>query len=132
MFSYISAEQRVRPDHPLRPIRAVVDWVLEELSPRFNRLYAKAGRPSIAPEKLLRALLLQLLYTVRSERMLTEQGGSVCDAGLLMAEQIRGRGRVTVGGDRGYDQGALRGRAEADANHAPRGAARAWATQSSG
>ena len=73
MFSYISAEGRVRPDHPLRPIRGVVDRVLEELSPRFNRLYAKVGRPSIAPEKLLRALLLQVLYTVRSERMLMEQ-----------------------------------------------------------
>ena len=73
MFSYISAERRVRPDHPLRPMRTVVDRVLEELSPRFNRLYAKVGRPSIAPEKLLRALLLQVLYTVRSERMLMEQ-----------------------------------------------------------
>ena len=73
MFSYISAEQRVPKDHPLRAIRALVDPVLEELGPRFDALYASSGRPSIAPEKLLRALLLQVLYTVRSERLLMEQ-----------------------------------------------------------
>src|SRR5271156_2617998 len=73
MFSYISAEQRVKPDHPLRPMRKMVDEALRELSPRFGRLYAKRGRPSIAPEKLLRALLLQALYTIRSERQLMEQ-----------------------------------------------------------
>ena len=73
MFSYISAEQRVPPDHPLRPLRKMVDEALAELSPRFSRLYAKRGRPSIAPEKLLRALLLQVLYTIRSERQLVEQ-----------------------------------------------------------
>jgi len=73
MFSYISAEQRVPPDHPLRPIRRMVDEALKDLSPRFARLYAKRGRPSIAPEKLLRALLLQVLYTIRSERQLMEQ-----------------------------------------------------------
>ena len=73
MFSYISAEQRVPPDHPLRPLRRMVDEALAELSPRFSRLYAKRGRPSIAPEKLLRALLLQVLYTIRSERQLVEQ-----------------------------------------------------------
>jgi transposase len=92
MFSYISAELRVRPDHPLRPIRAVVDRVLEELSPRFNRLYAKVGRPSIAPEKLLRALLLQVLYTVRSERMLMEQLDYNlllrCFVGLNLEEEV--------------------------------------------
>src|SRR5437879_13228628 len=73
MFSYISPDQRVPQDHPLRMIRSLVDGVLEQLSPRFNRLYARAGRPSIAPEKLLRGLLLQAFYSVRSERLLMEQ-----------------------------------------------------------
>jgi transposase len=73
MFSYISPEQRVPKDHPLRPIRKMVDQILVELSPRFKKLYSHTGRPSIAPEKLLRALLIQVLYTVRSERMLMEQ-----------------------------------------------------------
>src|SRR5262245_61675606 len=73
MFSYISAEKRVPKDHPLRVIRMMVDTILEDLSPRFESLYAKTGRPSIAPEKLLRALLLQVLYSVRSERLLMEQ-----------------------------------------------------------
>lgn len=73
MFSYISAEQRVRKDHPLRPIRQILDQVLERLSGEFDGMYASTGRPSIAPEKLLRALVLQALYTVRSERMLMEQ-----------------------------------------------------------
>lgn len=73
MFSYISAEKRVPKDHPLRTIRAMVDVILKDLSPRFEGLYARVGRPSIAPEKLLRALLLQVLYSVRSERLLMEQ-----------------------------------------------------------
>ena len=73
MFSYISPEQRVPKDHPLRPIRKMVDEILVELSPRFKKLYSKTGRPSIAPEKLLRALLLQILYSVRSERLLMEE-----------------------------------------------------------
>ncbi len=73
VFSYISPEQRVPQDHPLRSLRAMADEALQQLQPRFNRLYAKTGRPSIAPEKLLRALLLQALYSVRSERMLMEQ-----------------------------------------------------------
>jgi transposase len=73
LFSYISPEQRVPKDHPLRAVRDLVDEVLHELSPRFERLYASTGRPSIPPEKLLRALLLQALYTIRSERMLMEQ-----------------------------------------------------------
>ncbi|MFA5788076.1 MAG: IS5/IS1182 family transposase, partial [Actinomycetota bacterium] len=62
MWSYVSAEQRVPADHPLRRIRAMVDEVLERLSPRFAELYSKVGRPSIPPERLLRALLLQVLY----------------------------------------------------------------------
>jgi len=73
MFSYISAERRVPEDHPLRAIRAMVDVALRNMGPQFEAMYAKVGRPSIAPEKLLRALLLQVLYTVRSERMLMEQ-----------------------------------------------------------
>lgn len=73
MFSYISPEQRVPADHPLRPVREMVDDALDALSSRFNKLYAKSGRPSIPPERLLRALLLQILYTIRSERMLMEQ-----------------------------------------------------------
>jgi transposase len=73
LFSYVSAEARVPPDHPLRPVRRIVDDALRQLSPRFERLYVRWGRPSIAPEKLLRALLLQHLYTIRSERQLVEQ-----------------------------------------------------------
>ncbi len=73
MFSYVAPEQRIPSDHPLRPIRDMADEVLRQLSRKFARLYAKSGRPSIAPEKLLRALLLQVLYSVRSERLLMEQ-----------------------------------------------------------
>src|SRR3979490_145327 len=73
MFSYISAERRVPKDHPLRAIRVMVDAALKESSWRFDAVYANSGGPSIAPEKLLRALLLQVLYTVRSERLLMEQ-----------------------------------------------------------
>jgi len=73
MFSYLSPEQRVPAEHPLRPIRQMVDAVLKRLSPRFQGMYAERGRPSIPPEKLLRALLLQCLYSVRSERLLMEQ-----------------------------------------------------------
>jgi transposase len=73
MFSYVDLEQRVPDDHPLRAIQALVEPVLQELSPRFAALYAESGRPSIPPEQLLRALLLQVLYTIRSERQLMEQ-----------------------------------------------------------
>ncbi len=73
MFSYISPEERVPAEHPLRPIREMADVALKALSPVFDRMYVAFGRPSIAPEKLLRALLIQVLYTVRSERMLMEQ-----------------------------------------------------------
>jgi transposase len=73
MFSYVSPEERVSANHPLRPIRTMVDVVLKGLSRSFGQLYIDWGRPSIAPEKLLRALLLQVLYTIRSERMLMEQ-----------------------------------------------------------
>ena len=73
MFSYISPEKRVPADHPLRPIRKMVDEILKEMSPKFAKLYSEVGRPSIAPERLLRSLLLQIFYSVRSERMLIEQ-----------------------------------------------------------
>jgi transposase len=73
MFSYVSLEDRVPPDHPLRTIRRITDRALERLSPRFGTLYIQFGRPSVPPEQLLRALLLQALYTIRSERQLMEQ-----------------------------------------------------------
>jgi len=73
LFSYVSPEARVPRDHPLRAIREMTDRVLATLSRKFARMYSDIGRPSIAPEKLLRALLLQVLYTVRSERLLMEQ-----------------------------------------------------------
>src|SRR5208283_504374 len=73
MFSYVSPEERVPQSHPLRQIRIMADHALSALSPEFSLLYSAFGRPSIPPEKLLRALLLQVLYTVRSERMLMEQ-----------------------------------------------------------
>src|SRR6266852_1932232 len=73
MFSYLSPEARVRKDHPLRAIRTMADQALENMSRRFDRLYAKTGRPSIPPEKLLRAQLIQMLYSVRSERLLMEE-----------------------------------------------------------
>jgi hypothetical protein len=90
MWSYLSPEPRVPSDHPLRPIRAMVDAILVELSPEFAKLYSPVGRPSIPPEKLLRALLLQVLYSTRSERLLR------CSATWRPA-------RVTVGADKGYD-----------------------------
>jgi transposase len=72
-FSYVSLEERVPADHPLRPIRKVVDEIFRFMDKEFDKLYAKTGRPSIPPERLLRALLLQIFYSVRSERMLMEQ-----------------------------------------------------------
>jgi len=73
MFSYLSPEARVPRDHPLRPVRDMVNQALAELSGDFQAMYSREGRPSIPPEKLLRALLLQVLYTIRSERLLMEQ-----------------------------------------------------------
>lgn len=73
MFSYLSPEARVPKDHPLRPIRIMVDNALSDLAPLFQEMYSHTGRPSIAPELILRALLLQVLYSIRSERMLVEQ-----------------------------------------------------------
>jgi len=73
MFSDVSPDKRVPADHPLRKIRPLVDQILKEMSPQFGKLYSEVGRPSIAPERLLRALLLQIFYSVRSERLLMEQ-----------------------------------------------------------
>jgi len=73
MFYYISPESRIPHDHPLRAIKVMVNTVLQELSPQFSKMYSFTGRPSIAPEKLLKALLLQVLYSIRSERLLVEQ-----------------------------------------------------------
>jgi len=73
MFSYLTPAQRVPQDHPLREIRKLVDAALKELSPVFQRLYSRIGRPSIPPERLIRASVLQMLYTIRSERQLMEQ-----------------------------------------------------------
>jgi transposase len=73
MFSYVALEERIPADHPLRGVRALVDAVLAEMSKDFDGLYSQVGRPSIAPERLLRALLLQVFYSVRSERLLMEQ-----------------------------------------------------------
>jgi hypothetical protein len=116
MFSYVSPEKRVPPDHALRLVREMVDGILKEMSPRFAGLYSDRGRPSIAPERLLRALLLQVFYSVRSERMLMEQldynplfrwfvGMEMDerDAALLMASKIPGTQPITLGGDKNYD-----------------------------
>lgn len=73
LFSVVSPDKRVPEDHPLRPIRKMVDQALGEMSPLFDTMYHETGRRSVAPEKLLRALLLQILYSVRSERLLMEQ-----------------------------------------------------------
>src|SRR5688500_8776016 len=73
MFSYVTPERHVREDHPQRPNRRTTDAAMERPSPRFDRLYSTTGRPSIAPELLLRALLLQMLYSIRSERLLVEE-----------------------------------------------------------
>ena len=73
MYSYLSPEQRVRENHPLRKIRAMADEALRNMSERFDGMYAKTGRPSIPPEKLLRAMLLQAFYSIRSERLLMER-----------------------------------------------------------
>jgi transposase len=73
MFSYVSLEGRVPADHPLRAIRQLADQVLTDMSAEFDSLYATVGRPSIPPERLFRALLLQVFYSIRSERLLMEQ-----------------------------------------------------------
>ncbi len=83
IFSYVSPEARIPADHPLRATREMANRALERLDRKFRSLYSRTGRPSIPPEQLLRALLLQVLYTVRSERMLMEQlEYTCCSVGL--------------------------------------------------
>src|SRR5438552_3390338 len=129
MFSYLSPEQRVRADHPLRAIRAMTDRVFADLSPRFSKMYSDIGRPSIPPEQLLRALVLQSLYTVRSERLLMEEidysvlyrwfvglsmddpswpatGTAERDAAHLLLDASAPAGS-TVGGDKNFDVAAF-------------------------
>ena len=73
MFSYVSPEARIPEDHPLRATREMTNRALARLDRKFRKLYSRTGRPSVPPEQLLRALLLQVLYSIRSERMLMEQ-----------------------------------------------------------
>ena len=73
LFSYVDLEARVRADHPLRPIRSIVNEALAALESEFAPLYARVGRPSIPPEKLIRAMLLQAFYSIRSERQLMQR-----------------------------------------------------------
>jgi hypothetical protein len=73
LFSYIDLEDRVRSDHPLRPLREIANVALTALSSEFASLYSGVGRPSVPPEKMLRAMLLQAFYSVRSERQLMER-----------------------------------------------------------
>jgi transposase len=73
LFSYVSIEDRIPADHPLRTIQTLANPILTALSPRFQTMYSTMGRPSTPPERLLRALLLQILFTIRSERRLMEQ-----------------------------------------------------------
>jgi transposase len=73
LFSYVSQENRIPQNHPMRKLREMIDPILEKMSPQFDRMYAEVGRPSIAPECLLRASLVQILYTIRSERLLMEE-----------------------------------------------------------
>jgi transposase len=93
MFSYVTPAQRVPKDHPLRPIRELVNAALKELSPVFQRLYSRIGRPSIPPERLIRASVLQMLYSIRSERQLMEQLNFNILLGLT-----RSRGHLARGG----------------------------------
>jgi Transposase domain (DUF772) len=82
LFSYVDLEARVGKDHPLRTIRMIVNVALAGLSGHFSALYAQLGRPSIPPEKLLRAMLLQAFYSIRSERQVMERLSSIfCSAG---------------------------------------------------
>lgn len=122
--SYLSPEKRVRKDHPLRAIRAMLDEVLAELSRRFDAMYARVGRPWIAPEKLLRAQLLQMLYSTRSERLLMEE----MDYNLLFRWFVRLNAddeiwdattftknrNQSAGGGRGQGVSSVRSRASTD------------------
>jgi transposase len=85
MFSYISADKRVPLDHPLRQIRSLVDQVLREILPVFGKLYSEVGRPSIAPQRLLRAPLLQIFYSIRREPCWWSNWITTCCSGGLLA-----------------------------------------------
>jgi transposase len=100
LFSYIAPEVRVPANHPLRAIRALVRDVLGELSHSLSRLYASEGRPSIPPEQLLSALLLQVFYGIRSERQLMEQ----LDYNLLYRWFVGLTRRPGVGPDRIHEE----------------------------
>ena len=93
MFSYIHTERRIPTKHPLREVRELVREVLKELSHTFGRLYSQEGRPSIPPEQLLSALLLQVFYSIRSERQLMEQ----LDYNLLFAGSLAWRRMIRSG-----------------------------------
>src|SRR2546428_8894110 len=97
MWSYVPMEQRIPTDHPLRVMRPLVDAVLRELSPQFAELYSRVGRPSIAPEKLLRALLLQALYSIRSERLLERLLMEQLDFSVVVPVVRPGHGRPDLG-----------------------------------
>jgi transposase len=96
LFSYVDLESRVRGDHPLRAIRAIVNDALTALAPDFSSLYSKIGRPSIAPERLLRAMLLQAFYSVRSERQLMERLDT--DLAIMSRPPHRTNGGVVCAG----------------------------------
>jgi hypothetical protein len=98
MFYAIDIEDRIRPDHPLRPIKAAVDAILDELNPLFDAVYAKVGRPSVPPEVLRRALVLPCLYSVRSAKQLAER----LDTNPQDQQHVRPR---TLGADKGYGSG---------------------------
>ena len=96
LFSYVSHEDRISQNHPLRNLRRLIGPILQQLSSRFERLYSQSGRPSIAPEYLLRAMVLQILYSIRSERLLMEQldtipcsGGSTACRWMPALESLR-------------------------------------------
>src|SRR5246127_4624158 len=92
LFSYVNLEKRVRSDHPLRAIRGLVNEALVALEQEFAALYAPIGRPSIPPEKLLRAMLLQAFYSIRSERQLMERLGVRSAVPLVRGHRRRRRG----------------------------------------
>ena len=89
VFSYINLEDRIPQDHPLRRIRQMTDTALRQMSPHFDALYARHGRPSIPPERLLRGLLLQMLLSLRSEALLMEHSSSTCCSAGLWTESGR-------------------------------------------
>src|SRR5258708_38055737 len=124
VFSYIPLEKRVPQEHPLRRVREMTDRALQELSAGFDALYSQTGRPSIPPEQLLRAQILQALYTIRSERQLMDQidgnwryrwfvGLKVDDAVWDVTVFTKNRGRLLRGG--GGQKFLERGRAQAEA-----------------